>query len=209
MLWAEVGAVLAVGVVPNLVASVSILVQPPALLPYWLDALQLIVMSGCTIFVTLYLIYRSGETWKRFGLLRPQFADLALGMVLFIVAVSLWFFCCGLLPYGGEAYSWPQAQQPVDYLLMVLKYAASAFAEELVTRAYLVARFQQLLRFRGIAVLLSAALFASYHAYQGAAAVMYTLAFGIVYGIVFLLIPRVWPLSIGHASYNVCCELLR
>jgi hypothetical protein len=72
----EVGAVLAVGVVPHLFAVMYNAVYPSPPAPYWLDALYRMGMSGCIVFVTLYLIYRSGESWERFGLPRPMLWDL-------------------------------------------------------------------------------------------------------------------------------------
>ncbi|MBI3721260.1 MAG: CPBP family intramembrane metalloprotease, partial [Fimbriimonas ginsengisoli] len=90
---------------------------------------------------------------------------------------------------------------------MVLGHGASGFAQELVTRAYLVTRFELLLRSRAAAVLLSAALFAAYHGYQSTAAVATAMAVGVAYGVAFLLVRRVWPLAIGHALYNIRLDL--
>jgi len=202
----EVGAVLAVGIVPQLFGVVFSAVHSSPLPPYWLDALHRMVMNGCTIFVTLYLIYRSGEPWERFGLPRPRLWDLLIGIGMFLVAQALWLFCCSLVRWEGgptPGYAFPRPQQTADYALMLLMYGASGFAEELVTRAYLVTRFEHLLRSRAGAVLLSASLFAAYHAYQSVAGVAYTMAFGVAYGVAFLLLRRVWPLAIGHALCNI------
>ena len=92
--------------------------------------------------------------------------------------------------------------------MMATKYAASGFAEELVARAYLIARLRVLLRSSGEAVIAAAILFASYHAYQGAAGAVHALLFGLAYGGVFLLVRRVWPLALGHALYDMRAELM-
>src|SRR5262249_22269786 len=78
--WWEVGAVLAVGGLPHLVASISYLARPvPPGGSYWLDALVYVVSSACTVYVALYLMHRSGEPWKSFGLGRPRASDLIFG----------------------------------------------------------------------------------------------------------------------------------
>jgi membrane protease YdiL (CAAX protease family) len=69
----------------------------------------------------------------------------------------------------------------------------------LVMRAYLVTRFEQLLRSTPAAVLLSTALFAAYHGYQGKIGLMSVALFGLVYGLCFARWRRIWPLIIAHA----------
>jgi membrane protease YdiL (CAAX protease family) len=209
-LWGEVCAVLAVGVVPHLLsAGITLRIPPESPLPYWIDAIQLTVLSGCTIYVTLYLIHRGGESWERFGMPRPSLWDVLLGVGLLFASMALWFWC-GLVAWGTGAtsdYSYSLPETPADYALMVPKFGASAFSEELVTRVYLITRFEYLLRSRGSAVVLSAVLFATYHGYQGVVGLVDTMAFGLVYGVAFLLFRRVWPLAIGHALFNIYLEL--
>ena len=208
LIWGEVSAVLAVAFVPSLVFAVDPLPPPPP--PYWFDALSLTVRHGCTVFVTLYLIHRSGEPWERFGLTRPRLWDVLLGVGFFFVAEALWLFCCSRLPWDGGPSPgdlFPRPRRPEDYALMVLKFGANGFAEELVYRAYLITRLELLLRSRGAAVLLSGALFGAYHGYQGAAGVADTMAFGVAYGVAFLLLRRVWPLAVGHALFNIRIDL--
>jgi membrane protease YdiL (CAAX protease family) len=207
--WWEVAAVLAVGVVPNLSGAVVNLFDPVPPPPYWLDAFHLIVLSGCTVLVTLYLIGRSGEPWERFGIVRPSLLDMVLGPFMLGVALCV-LFVLPRLPDSDVRPTnlFPRPRGAIDYTLMVVKFAVAACAEELVTRAYLITRLTELLRSRGEAVLCAALLFASYHAYQGVVGVVYSFAFGLAYGVAFLGIGRVWPLVIGHALYNVHAELL-
>ncbi len=209
-IWGEVCAVLAIGVVPYILyAGISLRLPPSIPLPYWLDAIQATVMSGCTIFVTLYLIHRSGESWGRFGMPRPSLWDVLLGVGLFLAHAACGF-CYDFVTWGIGAtsdYQYPRLEKSADYALMVPQYVVSAFSEELVTRAYLVTRFEHLLRSRGAAVLLSAALFGTYHGYQGVAGLAFWMAVGLVYGVIFLLLRRVWPLVIAHALYNIWWEL--
>jgi membrane protease YdiL (CAAX protease family) len=208
--WWEVGAVVAVGVFLPLVQSVYFTLQPLPAPPYWLYTVTFILLCACPIYVTLYLIHRSGESWAQFGLTRVKAWDVPLGLGLFLLADALWPLCYYLMPPDIESRSgdfFTQLSSPTDYALMVLMNAANGYSEELVTRAYLVTRLQQLLRYRSVAVLLSAALFASYHCYQGVPGVAYAMVFGIAYGTAFLLLRRVWPLAIGHMLYNIHLDL--
>lgn len=207
-LWLEVMAVMAVAVIPNLISAVILLVSPARPLPYWLDSLYLIVLSGCTIFVTLYLIARSGDSWSHFGLTRPRWSDVPLGIGLLIALEFLWSIVGNLVPIiavaVGPLFAMPGSS--TDYVLMFVKHGANGFAEELVCRAYLITRFGTLLGSRGVAVAVSAAVFASYHIYQGSLGVAFALLMGILFGSTFLVIGRLWPLVIGHALCNVRLE---
>ncbi|MBN9519053.1 CPBP family intramembrane metalloprotease [bacterium] len=206
--WAEVAAVLAVGVVPYQVSTVTTFYAPSAPLPFWLDALQLVVLGGCTIFVTLYLVRRGGDGWAAIGVTRPGVVDVAGGLVLLFAAFVVWRLTAGLPDVGRpKATPLPRPDGELDYVLLVVKYGVSAFSEELVCRAYLVTRLAVLLRSRAAAVVYAAAVFASYHAYQGVQGVGSAFALGVVYGAAFLLIHRVWPLAIGHALYNLLADL--
>jgi hypothetical protein len=210
-IWGEVGAVLAVGVVPSIISSLVSFGEPPrALPPYWLEALDRTLLHGCQTFVVLYLIHRSGEPWARFGLVRPGVWDALLGVGLFLAAETVWLLCCGPLPWDPDPTArnlFPRPQQPVDYPLMLLWHGASGFAQELITRAYLITRFELLLRSRLAAVLAAGVLFAAYHGYQSTAAVAESMALAVLYGAAFLLIRRVWPLAIGHALCNILVDL--
>lgn len=184
---------------------------PPVPLPYWLDSLELTTLSVCATFATLYVVRRSGEPWERFGVTRLRLWDfLFFGPLLLLAAETLWRLQCEVLSGFGvvqfeELFAPPT--QPVDYGLMAIKHSANALAEEVITRAYLITRFESLLRSRAAAVIVSAALFASYHVYQGAAGLINAMVIGVVFGATYLLLRRIWPLVIGHALYNIRIEL--
>jgi membrane protease YdiL (CAAX protease family) len=204
--WFELGAVLAVGVIPNL--GNALLAEPFALnnLPvFWRGCLSSIVSSTCTIFVVLYLISRSGETWERFGLSRPRKMDFVIGFVMLLASVELWqiYPVFRSLDEGLSRVQWFTYARRGDLPLAGLTFVFTAFSEELVTRAYLITRLEELLRSRTFALLIAALLFASYHIYQGYNAVGATFAFGLLYGGAFLFVRRVWPLVLGHALSNL------
>ena len=74
-------------------------------------------------------------------------------------------------------------------------------------RAYLVTRLELLLGSRLWAVVASAALFASYHIYQGPGALVDIFALGLLFGSGYVLLRRVWPFALAHAALDVCIEL--
>jgi membrane protease YdiL (CAAX protease family) len=209
-LWAEVGVVLAVEVIPRIVNPIG---QPPptAPPPYWSDTLYLTVISACTTFVVVYLIARSGEPWARFGLDRPRAWDfpLGLGMVLVSEAVFLLDYRLGFFADAPDRYQFPRPAGPADLVMGVVKYGAAGFMEELVFRAYLITRLTTLLRTRGWALVVAALLFGVVHGYQGAAGVMSSFLFGLAYGAAYLGVRRVWPLAIGHALTNLILDYAR
>jgi membrane protease YdiL (CAAX protease family) len=207
-IWLEVLAVLAVGVVPLFLGAITSPAYSGPAFPYWADTVFLTGNSICTAFVTLYLIARSGEPWARFGLPPPVLSDVWLGAVMVIVAWVSWVAYLRIANLVPPIDQFPKPRGPDDYVMMVVKFAASAFAEELVTRAYLITRLEQLMRSRGVAVVLAAILFASYHAYLGLSGVVYAFVVGIAFGIVFLIVRRVWPLALGHAVFLIRVDLV-
>ena len=206
--WGEVIVVLAVAVVPNLtnamwVYLLHIVTRKTA---YWWDTLQISVMSACFIYVTLYLIRRNGESWEQFGIVRPRLLDVAIAIVLFAL-VFVVDYVAALIVDKTVPDIFPKPVYFYQYFLMVIKFGASAFSEELVTRAYLVTRLAVLLRSRTAAVFIAAIAFGSYHIYQGVPAAVWTVLFGILFGFAWLMIGRIWPLVIAHALVNCSIDL--
>jgi len=202
--WLEVAAVLAVGIVPPLLAAIG----PSSPAPYWVDTVQLTGLSLCTAFVTLYIIHRSGQPWERFGIVRPSGWDIPLGFGILVIAELTWLVSLRLgLPDDPSGYPFPVARTRPDYAMMAIKLAANALAEELVVRAYLITRLEVLLRSRAFAVVVSSVLFASYHLYQGYYGALFVFLLGLTFGFAYLGVRRVWPLAIGHMLYGMHVEL--
>ena len=208
-LWREIAVVLAVGVIPNLVAAIAVLYHPVAPSPYWLDALQLAVLSGCTIVVVVYLIGQSGEGRERFGLGSPEAWDLVFWVFLLMAAEAIGRFVVAI-PWPD--WSWhqqlfPRPREMAQYPMMVTKYAFATFSEELV-RVYLIVRLSQLLSSRVEGLIIATILFASYHLYAGLPGVVNAFLFGLAFGIAFLCIGRIWSLAFAHALYDMRLELM-
>jgi membrane protease YdiL (CAAX protease family) len=210
--WLEVGAVVAVGVLPHFVYALTSITRATVesfrslAEPFWLVAMEQTAIGACVIYVTLYLIHRSGEPWQRFGLFRPSILDVGLGLVLYLWMRLAWPFFSGWVQADdGLTSEWyfPRPQQPLEYPLMVIWFLVGGFAEELVTRAYLITRFERLLQSKAVAWLLSTGLFTAYHCYQGVKGLTGILTFGMFFGAAYLCIRRVWPLAIAHALVNI------
>lgn len=208
--WWELFAVLAIGVIPNLMGAICTIYHPIPVAPYWLDTLQLAAMTGCSSFAVLYLMWRSDLTWKQFGIVRPNGWDVVLGIALFVISVAL----AKQLPASlydvdrvvSDTFSTPQG--PVEFLMSIIKYTFAGFSEELITRCYLITRLSLLLRSKASAILVAAILFSSYHVSQDLVGVIFTLLFGCLYGTVFVFYRRIWPLVLGHALYNIRNDFL-
>lgn len=209
--WWEVAAVLAVGVVPNLSSAFAPTEGSGSRVSFRYDAIHLAVLSCCTILAVLHIIRRNEAEWERFGINRIRLSDFVVGLFLFVVA--LWVLrLSSLFPIAESELPddyFPRPGNNVDWAILVFRNAISAFSEELVTRVYLVTRLSSLLGSTVLSIVLAAALFASYHIYQGVPGTVYSFLFGIAYGAAYVLHRRIWPLAIGHAAYNTAIELLQ
>ncbi|WP_162669482.1 CPBP family intramembrane glutamic endopeptidase [Gemmata massiliana] len=160
--------------------------------------------------MTLYLMSRSGESWEHFGVAPVRAIDAPFAFVILTASIFIWRLIPDFgFPEKPLAHDYfPRPRNTADHAMMVLKYGFGACAEEIVTRAYLITRLTTLLKSRGEAVFVAAILFASYHVYQGLQGFIDVFVFGVMYGVIFLGIGRVWPLVLAHALYNVRLELM-
>ena len=210
-IWFEILAVLAIGVFPSLIGAIGELAQDsPARIPFWLDAFELIAESLCIACAVLYVIYRTGKPWSAFGLTRFRLSDVGIGASLVVADFTLW--CCLAPLFRHDSASWistyPRPQGIAENLLMVVMHITNGFAEEVVCRAYLITRLIRVLKSRLSAVVFSAALFASYHIYYGlGGSLLHVFLLGLLFGSVFVLLRRVWPLAVAHTLINVVIEL--
>lgn len=204
-LWFEVLAVLAVGVIPYIAGILGTVSYRDSLTPYWVVVSAQILEFACPIYVTVYLIHRSGEPYEWFGIVPFRMSDLAPGFVLFLMARIVDILCGKLM---GESSSAVDESDGIyisrsDLVLMIVKYGIAALSEEVITRGYLITRFERLLRSRLAAVSAAAVLFATYHLYQGIYGAVHALLFGLLSGGAFLYFRSVWPLTVGHALVNI------
>jgi membrane protease YdiL (CAAX protease family) len=86
---------------------------------------------------------------------------------------------------------------------MVVALLLNSVMEELVWRGYVLQRLIRLGTSKTLAIVVSSALFASYHLYQGPNAVGEVFIWGMIYALAFRVIKSIWPLVIAHTAHNV------
>jgi membrane protease YdiL (CAAX protease family) len=174
------------------------------------QSLHTIVRSAGMIALILFIIHRSGEPPRVFGLVRLQkfkdpFAGLGILVLTNVGYRITWYFlfatlgrqAASRLGYHNSIFAAPSGQFALS--LLAVSSIANGCAEELVCRAYLLSRFEQLLGSTVLAWLLSSLLFGSYHIYQGIGGFVAITTIGLIYGAIFCAIRRIWPIAIAHA----------
>ncbi len=208
-LWLETGVVLAVALLPLYYSMIADLIWPPLKPAVLQTAWSSIVLNGGLGALLLFLIWRSGEPWSRFGLTRPDALDV--GLFVFVLFVD--YVLVGNLSYlielglfgGGRSQPVPSFER-VDragYILVIAGTAINAFYQELLMRGYLIPRFERLFRSTSKSLLLTTMLFGAYHLDQGISGVIGSTLSGLVYGAAFCLTRRLWPIAAAHAGYNL------
>jgi membrane protease YdiL (CAAX protease family) len=227
--WTEIFVVLALGVVPDVAYAIhratSRAAGDDAGWGYsGVDsaAVYLLVRSLQVSLPLLYILRLAHEPLSRFGIVRPRLRDAAWGALIWLAGTlayyaawfPTWWVLRSLLPTDWYADIYRSALDPaapglrlpggwMTWGALIVMSAANGFAEELVMRAYLMTRLRQLTRNWVMPLLVSAALFAAYHAYQGAAGVIGSAVIGLVYGAAFIVLRRFWPLAFAHALADV------
>jgi membrane protease YdiL (CAAX protease family) len=167
--------------------------------------------------VVLAAIRLSGEPWSRFGITRPDPIDLFTAFLVCFVKLPVTLLGGSILAdilrsmVGNSYVDRLQHYHPAPiyahgwsgFLCLVALAASVGLAEELVMRAYLITRFERLLRSTWVAVVLSAIIFGMFHSYQGLFGVWHAFLSGVVYGVAFAWSRRLWPIAIAHAVFDL------
>lgn len=214
--WLEVFAVLAFVWLPYALSGFEIWFYPDLTTPlsFGNEAVGTIIHSTSVSAVLLFIMYRSNLSWAAYGITRPRFAlDIGLGLLVWLLIIfgdlmflslaGKFFGFAAVLEFTTSTYEFVPAQSFGDKLLLVPLCIAIAFSEELAMRSYLIPRFEQLFHSPWIAVLISTALFASYHIYQGFGAMLAISVSGLLLGTAFVLTRRLWPVVIAHTVVDV------
>lgn len=137
-----------------------------------------------------------------YGLSRPRprdvLAAVAAAMILFAVSGLL-----SRLLAGGPAsgYRW-RLSSPWQIPLALAAGLASGYREEFFFRPYLLRRLARAGAGTAVSVLLSTALFASCHVYEGAGGILLAVLQGIGFSALFLRVPSLHLLALAHGLYN-------
>lgn len=147
----------------------------------------------------LFVIWASGDGWKRFGL-KPVRWSLDLpwalgcfgaGMMVYIPLNSL--FPLSLPPIQGA---------PVALSIVLLALVVGVW-EELFFRGYLIPRLEEITEKSWVAVLVSALLFAIGHFGYGPPGAVGAFIFGLLAGAAYTARRSVWPLALAHMGVNL------
>ncbi|MGO8744617.1 MAG: type II CAAX prenyl endopeptidase Rce1 family protein [Thermoguttaceae bacterium] len=206
-LWIEVLAVLCLAYFPYLFSAIAFFGQGSGDAPSIYRELSWIVNSIRTSVPLLMILMLTKDRWSLFGIVRPIWiTDAAVGCIIFLGDKLAYRFVLTSLPRSlvesaANLHSAHRVQPDglPAYFLLLVGCIAVGFAEELVMRGYLIPRLEHLLRSTWLAVLVTSALFASCHVYQGVAPAIGIFASALVYAVSFCLLRRLWPLCVAHA----------
>jgi membrane protease YdiL (CAAX protease family) len=161
--------------------------------------------SGRCLLV-LFVFWKSGRRLSDFGISKPQASDFLWGVVILNLMVFLTWGGRFLLHKwsGVEGFYGPTAIGAVDLSAGSLGFMfTSVVLEELLYRGWACSRFMALWKSPALAVGLSALLFAAPHVYQGWSAPIVVFPIGLVLGICYLRTRSLWPVFIGHFSFDL------
>jgi membrane protease YdiL (CAAX protease family) len=178
-------------IVPSM--ALSLLAIREGLLSFMLAATATIFRDLSLISFILFFLWRNcepvtliGWTWRR------PVRELIVGVVCFVpVFLGAAILDSALLRPGLSAPatqlpSFLKAQGRAESLLALLLVTVVAVAEETIFRGYLLLRFPAVLRSTAASVLLSSAIFAVGHGYEGSAGLVTVGMMGAVFALVYL-----------------------
>ncbi len=195
---------LSLAVIPDLFAAVAL--PPPEGLSFIAQESWYVVRACQVSLPLLVILSLTGEHWARFGIVRFSWLiDVPSGLIFWMVGFVSCIAIMSLLPPSvpvESSVNWAKPAGLLGVFLLLASSVANGFAEEFVMRGYLLTRFERLFRSTWLALLVTTALFASYHLYQGPAGVIWAATFGLVCGTFFCFQRRLWPICIAHALDN-------
>ena len=160
--------------------------------PFTLVAVASILRDLALVVLVLFFLWRNGESVARIGwTTRHVVRDVLIGIGLFVpttfaaTAIDAGLRSLGLSGPGTE----PAAPMPAggsQIALAVVLVVVVAVAEETIFRGYILSRLGEWTRSPPLAVVLSAALFAVGHGYEGSAGVISVGFLGLVFAVVYL-----------------------
>ena len=216
--WFELIAVLSIGFLPDLYNAILVIFYPElSKISHSVNYLStfLIIRSITVTIPILYIIYQIDEPLGNFGLPKIQpIKDFLWGLSIFIISyVLLSIFLTIVYPVitflGVSADTdtfnaiFQKPKTSLGVILLIIGMILNGFAEEFVMRGYLIARLKKLFNSSIFSIVISAIIFASYHIYQPIGGIVGVFGFGIIYGIIYCKIRKVWPLAVAHSIHNI------
>jgi len=183
-------------IVPSM--SLSFLLVHQGNLSFVITAIATILRDLALLSLIAFFLWRNGESKARIGWRFNGFNDILRGAALFVVV----FYAAGYLDQllVGAGFSSPKTQLPkfltaqgwVQELLAVVLVIVVAVAEETIFRGYLILRIREVSGSTVTAVLLSSAIFAVGHGYEGSAGLLTVGFMGLAFALVY-----VWTKSLA------------
>lgn len=184
-------------------------------LPFRYRAIAEFIENLGQIAVVMFILWRSGDGFTRFGFKpfrfgRDFFGGIAI-LALMRVTHYLMRWCAhALLSHNlylivTQSAAGPGRNLPTglpEFTLLGAMCLSSGFAQELIMRAFLITRLEELVDSTPLAVFLSTVLFIFYHGYEGYLAVAIIALHGVILAVIFCLFRRLAPLAIAHSAYN-------
>jgi membrane protease YdiL (CAAX protease family) len=160
---------------------------------FGLAATSIILRDLALVVLIFFFAWRNGEAPGLFGwTFRRRRLDVVLALVLFLPVFYVSMLLDGALQAAGfSAPATPrpgflEATDPADYLLAVVLVLVVAVAEETIFRGYLIRRFSAVMASPAWAVVLSSALFAIGHGYEGTSGLVTVGFMGLVFALIYL-----------------------
>jgi len=211
--WIEIVVVYLIAALPS--TFVALAVPYPKAPPFWYGVGSLSIKSLGVSAVVLYLMSRSGLSWKHYGLGRNRdltgyliFVAAMIGGLLLVTYVAVGLrssFASDLLhrpyrpalPHGG-----------IEWAFLVLALCLNSIAEETAMRGFLTARLFDVSKSIPLSCLAAGFIFGIYHIYQGWAAACASILLGILFSAMFLSARRLKALIVAHTVINLVVYVL-
>lgn len=191
---------------PEGLAGSTTTINRPVVETPWLDLIYQLVGIGLALVPVLLALYFLRQDQVSIGLI-PNLRDVGLGVLMAasigIPGIGLYFLA---LELGLTSRVVPSSLGDFVWTIPILLLAAlrSGLQEEVIVVGFLLSKLKLVNPTFSVLllVLISAAIRASYHSYQGFSAVLGNFVMGIVFALVFLRTARVAPLVIAHTLMN-------
>jgi len=207
----ELGVVLVIAWLPYLVSGLFAYGSPPAQWDLWGGIDSILLDSGCVLLVG-YLLWREGDWRAHLGLRGTRMGrELLMGIALAAVAIGAGMLSVSLaVEWGYPDWLRPMAEMPTGAAaraLFPVMLLVSALTEEVLFRAYLWRRLEQITGDATVALLASALLFALVHVASPAETFSH-FVFGLIFGWVFIRTRRLGRVVIAHWLMNLVISYL-
>ena len=214
--WMDVIAIFCLAVLPHIARSLFMVLFPAAqATPSLNQLLAILIVGSLQISVPILLIMHLRKVrWADHGFVSfsPDkdiliaFGLTAASYIAYYVAVAGLFFFEQNYTSDANPFRTMSTEGASPYVTLILIFSASianGFTEELAMRAYLIPRLSKLTGSDAVAVILTSALFAIYHMYQGRYGIISALLIGLIFGSYFVRTKRFWPIALAHIFMDI------